>query len=183
MTKKPKRQSGGKRGFPKKENTAHHEAGHAVAAIMLDLPFDYVSIGRGRDDQGEPYLGAICHPSLLMMPGRNSFRARVRNVRNAVMVAYAGIEAELCFDPNADERLAQDDFDNAENFLSADGLFPRYPDEASAVRMEQILNRLRREARRLVRKHWALVETLAKALLKRKRLGYDEARSVLEMED
>jgi hypothetical protein len=47
--------------------TAYHEAGHAVACLALGLPFKYVFIGRGVDNDpesrryGQWYDGAICY--------------------------------------------------------------------------------------------------------------------------
>jgi len=158
------------------KRTAYHEAGHAAVLLVYDLPFDSVTIKPTEDSTGGS-RGHILKPNPMMFEGGK--RERNQIVRQYIVSAYAGFEAERCFDPNADEGLSEEDFSNAWN-LPRDWDLPikgcsYIGDEV----YEQYLARQRQQARALVRKHWALVERLAQALLERETLSGEQAESLV----
>ena len=71
-----------------REQTAYHEAGHAVATIVQGLTVNKVTIRRRGD-----YLGVCVEPGVVMY--KSYTRRERRQIARAVIIGcYAGIEAE-----------------------------------------------------------------------------------------
>lgn len=150
---------------PSIENTAHHEAGHAVVALHFGFPIKSVSILPDEDS-----LGKLLRPSLMMLSDYHDQRKLRRIVRESIIVSYAGFEAERIYDPGADESFAADDFNQAWNLPREHNVPINGCQSIGDDVYEAYLNRQRRETRRLVRKLWPAIRALAQELLKRKSL-------------
>jgi len=144
------------------QSTVYHEAGHAVAASVQGLPTNKVTIRETQD-----FWGQVTHPSVLMLETSGK-RDQNQVVRQYVIMLYAGFEAERCFNPDADEALSGGDFDQAWNLPREFRLPIRGCSYIGDEVYERYLERLRKQARSLVRKHWGLIRILAQELLERK---------------
>ena len=84
---------------------AHHEAGHAVAAIELRIPFKYVTI--------DPNLRALGHCALSKAtdfhPDYSMTLATRDRVERYIMTCYAGLTAEAKFTGKLDFKGAEHD--------------------------------------------------------------------------
>jgi hypothetical protein len=157
------------------ENTAHHEAGHVVAAWAHGLTCESASI-EGHEDGS---AGRIVHPSEHGYEGSGGRRAQRQIARAHIIVAYAGHEAQLLFDPDAPDGATRDR-DDAWALMRRFEVLPRdcnYVGDDSCVRY---LNRLRGDARRLVRRHWPIVEAVARELLNRRTLDTADLKRIRE---
>lgn len=98
-------------------------------------------------------------------------------VRDLIIDAFAGLEAERIFNPDCDPELAEEDEYNAFDLLKEIPLrgCQGGGDDAYIAK----LDRLRREARRLIRQHWGDVVIVADALLDKKTLTYDDVSGLL----
>jgi len=153
--------------------TAHHEAGHAVAAIVQGLIITYVTIKPDED-----FVGACLHPNVLGYEYRGT-RERKRIARKCIIASYAGLQAEKIFNPKAEEWRAQGDENNA---FSLSREFLVLPRRCSIIGDEahlEFLTKLQREAREMVRRHWPSVSAVAKALLEAKTLVHDQVVEIL----
>lgn len=148
--------------------TAFHEAGHAVAAIVLDRPFTDVTVGlTGHDLGGVTQLGA----SEWDDTQEPTFLARVAA---QVVMAYAG--------PTAEERhTGADPGVGALSDYATAEWFAEYAGETDAV--PDYLQRRRADAQALIEANWGKVELLAAALLNRPRLTSVEAKAITEQTD
>ncbi|MCB2100159.1 MAG: hypothetical protein KDE22_04775 [Rhodobacterales bacterium] len=153
------------------QSTAHHEAGHAVAAWCRGVPIKALSIQAlgGTDGRFEhqPFVG---DPGLSPF-GLDDFRAQVEDL---AVVLYAGPEAQRRFDPDGmraihgdgDERMA----DTLLGLLSSD-------DEVRAA----YANLYRVLARKFVGLPgvWRAIGNLAGDLLDRQRMTGLEVEAVI----
>jgi hypothetical protein len=144
--------------------TCWHEAGHAVAALVQGLTFNEVNVAREGDQNG------YCIQPSLLMYDVSSKRERRARARGCIIVSYAGIEAERLLDPDAPQWHGDADFQNAFETSRDYEVLPR---GASFVGDEihiAYLDRLRRQARRLVTQHQATIQRLAEALSVNRRM-------------
>ncbi len=146
------------------EGTAHHEAGHVVAHWVLGLATKSVSIVACDDYNG-----------LAVSPGVYGYEATGRReqktiARLNIIASYAGMEAELLFDPAADRTCGAGDVENAFELSRTYGVHPP-GGWIGDDRHLNYLDRLRIQSRRLMKRHWRAVESLAGELLKRKKLS------------
>ena len=155
------------------QSTAYHEAGHVVAKYRLGLHFYEVTICA---DEDANTLGHVRAPGTLgySYSSRTEYKQVVTNL---IIGAFAGLEAERNFDPDCDPELAEEDEHNAFNLLRE--IPPRrngyIGDDAYIAK----LDKLRQEARRLIRRHWGDVVIVADALLIQKTLTYDDVSKML----
>ena len=154
-----------------KLGTCWHEAGHAVAALAQGLHVITVSVMAEQD-----WNGSCVQPSLLMYDARG----RKQLARCCIISTYAGIEAERLNDPNASEELSQSDFDHAFEMSREYGVLPRGCGYVGDDVHHAFLDRLRGEARRLVRRHRDEIRRLALALSKRRTLTGEQAKAVVQ---
>lgn len=153
------------------ENTAYHEAGHAAVSAYFELGPNSVTIQRGDDT-----LGSSTDPGIAMFD-YDSRSTRSQTIRQMIMVCYAGLLAEMLFDPNAQAELSQGDETLAWNLLS--DVSVRHCSYVGDEVYVAALERLRRKAQKLVRSLWPEIEALAQALLTRKTLSKEEVEGIV----
>lgn len=158
----------------RREVTAHHEAGHAVADLVLGVPIDEVSI---RPNPANGSLGEV-RGSAYEFYGISRRELRML-VRGAVISCYAGFEAERIVDAKADEEVsASHDYALAFELPMRFEVPPRGCLYCGDEVYDRWLGQRRLDAAALVRGNWAQVRVLAGVLLDRERLcGSELARA------
>ena len=82
----------------KLEQTAHHEAGHVVAAWRLGVEFTHVTIVPSKDPRGvclgSVYLPDVVHPDVIVLPISEVLRLKIEK---QILVNLAGPEAQMRF--------------------------------------------------------------------------------------
>jgi len=179
--------------------TAHHEAGHAVIAIIVGPPdyrFQSVVIHRPGGDQPASHLsGAVIGPALF--PARSmraeygtfaNFARRIlsgpqpraeavyrQDMEAQCLVAFAGplAEAKLC---NSSPELILDKEAEGDRIMIENCIrfFDPGEDAFSIAR-----HRLEQRASRLVATHWRDIEAVAVALIRRGELQFDEVAQLI----
>jgi len=159
------------KGQRKRLGTAYHEAGHAVADTVLGLHVTNVEIVRRKDT-----LGRSSSLGILRYEG-GSRREQRSIARDAIISAYAGVEAQRLVE--TPEVYADDaDRNNAFWLSRTYCVMPRncsYVGDDSHV---AYLERLRTEAKRLVRREWTKIEAVATELLAKRKLTGDRVREI-----
>jgi peptidase M41-like protein len=152
------------------ERIAHHEAGHAVASIVLGGTFRFVTI--------EPKPGAL--GEVRHRPWGKKFQpevevtSRIRTqVENAIKSSLAGTYAEKLFTGRWDHHGATVDYHQAYELAefiagSPDAVIP-YMSWMEVCTADLVCTS----------RHWATIQALAAELLRRTRLTYAEARQVV----
>ena len=141
---------------------------------VLRLACNAVSIVRDGDA-----LGHLYSPPVLGYEG-SSRRERRAIARDSIIGCYAGMQAERIYDKNAKDSGGYDDRTAFE--LSCDyAVTPRrgsrnVDDEQNLAYLET----LRTKSRKLVKRHWPVVQALAAELLKRKRLDAESLELLRE---
>jgi len=172
------------------ERIAHHEAGHAVANVVLCCPpFKYVSL-RARDMKsiGSPRaLGAVHRP--FSMTARYLHANAVDFVRDdgffwrEMLMVLAGPEAETMFTGHppghmdaiteiGDFRVAFEMFQKKWGVAAVDAPLPLR--KCLLEKWHELTMMLRSET------IWPMVRAVAQALLEKKRLSYEQVVSVME---
>ena len=159
---------------PTIEETAYHEAGHAVANIALGLHTTRVSIVNEGGD-----FGRCFSPGSAGYHFKNQREFR-RIGRDQIVATYAGWEAEVRYSPDANQEWSQRDFDSVIEHSRECAVFPRSCKNAGDEAHMKFLRRLQLEAKKLVRDHWAKIEIVAKALLERNELTGAEVEKLIE---
>jgi hypothetical protein len=147
--------------------TAIHESGHAIALLAQRLPFEKATIRPGSD-----FLGRVTHATPLMFEPRE----RRQVARGMILCCYAGFEAEQIAYPHADAGFASQDYENAFDLSREYGVLPRSCAMIGDDAHDAYLERLKGEARRLMRTHWLAVDAFAGLLLKKTTVTYDAAK-------
>ena len=142
------------------ECTAYHEAGHAVVAHVMGFPVNGATIVSDEDTEGKCRAPTNPHGYVWSTP-----RECREITRAAIIVFFAGDQAEKLFHPGQDPTGGGDDNYQTFRLMDQFGVAPR---EAH-----------RKEARKILRQNWALVERVASALLGRKTLNLDEMTELL----
>jgi hypothetical protein len=163
--------------FNDPKHTAVHEAGHAVIARVLGLRCGELTIVANLD---EGYAGCshASDPWLTVDDWERAGRYREHDIRQAyrgyVLGLMAGAEAEIEILGEAEEDGDADDrhWIIRAAWSSDSGI--------GASRWHRYEPRLRRQARRLVRKHREKIERVANALLERRTLTKEEADRLVE---
>ncbi len=148
--------------------TAHHEAGHAVVALMLGIRFRHVTIESNATSLGHVRMRAWdkrSRPDVSMPPA-----TRVRLERD-ILISLAGPEAERRFTGRRNHVGAGSDYEQA-----ADKASYIAPSERSCI---AYLKWLQVCADELVELHWDAISALALELLDRRRLLYLEVCAVV----
>jgi len=156
---------------------AHHEAGHAVAAVVLGIGIEKVTL---EDDEEANALAYCLHP------GIHGFVSTTRKeqaalARDLVYVCYAGYAAEARYQPKARRRQAAHDDANASELCWTYSIGPRNCFVGDEVYLAG-LKRLENEAKRLVRKCWPSIHAVAIELKKRRTLTCEEVRTIIRRE-
>jgi hypothetical protein len=139
------------------EDTAHHEAGHAVAAVEFRKPFRYVTIEPGEDSLGHvmfsKFKGLSFNPDL-----NRDLRTRVR-CENDAMISLVGPIAGARFSGSKTWRGAHGDMRQAADMLD----YMSSGREETAAYLAWIVARSRAFVESVV--HWPQIEAVAHALL------------------
>lgn len=159
---------------PDLQATAYHEAGHAVVSLALGLAIDHVSILAGKG-----YTGSCTGPSVLGYEAANQ-REQRSIARALILSCYAGMHAQRLVDPDAPEEQGFDDDADAFNLSQNCAVLPRSCQTVGDEQHIAYLDRLRQEARRLVRRHRRAIGVLAQALLRRNELNAAEAKAIVQ---
>lgn len=141
-----------------REQTAYHEAGHAVAGKVLGYPVEYATIVP--PDDLEDVLGVVSFGTYLT-PAFMASGHLSREVRGDLRERLAF----GAFAPQHSESDREDAYECARHIS-------RNP--------ERYLTDRRRDARRLLHSHWTAVTAIATALLARGILSGDEVRQLLK---
>lgn len=143
-------------------STAYHEAGHAVVAQLVGLPFIDVSLV-----QTETEFGRLKIDSAHTKHGGDLLQKQA-------MVGLAGYLAERTFDPKSDPAgMGQSaDFTAVANLLGHS-----WRDHAE---WKQLVGAIRVMTEKLVQDNWPAIESVAKALLSRESLTAAEVAVVIE---
>jgi hypothetical protein len=158
---------------------AHHEAGHAVAGVVLGVEFTEVRIVPGKDGKigvplkTNPWRGP--RPSsnageftdeewaALSQSDEEWERWKKRDHEKYAIFCFAGKAAQLEFAGVVNEEDAKVDYSFVEYWL------PNYQQRKAA---------LEQEARELVRNHWCAVQALAAELLQHASLTPAEVEEI-----
>ena len=197
MSKKKVKQAGNKmvqtETVGMREREAYHEAGHAVAYVLLDIPLLAVSMEEKtragfRIENGRKvpvtaiYIEGVSWPAGHMETMNSDVLAGKLRLREAV-AAMAGPKAEAqyvgCIDQAAVQG-AQDDMQQIVLSCRA-ALAPGKPVERwKETQMETpILDAVTTEAGHLVEAHWSTIVTVASKLLERGKLTRDEVTQIV----
>jgi ATP-dependent Zn protease len=151
---------------------AHHETGHAIAALLLDMGLERVSI------EGYPRKNAVTvfDPGYTGNENPDDPATRDKVLKNAV-VSAAGIAAdtEYC----RMRRIPYDDGgteDDQKNVVGMVGFLHRKSENVVACNDDIAACTAR--ARALVRDNWPLIHRVAKELYNRETLTADEIRGL-----
>jgi len=152
--------------------TAHHEAGHAVAAYLLGRAFTRVSI-----EANDQTLGRCSFrpPGEWFRPDER-LDARTRDrLEERIIISLAGPHTEALHSGAFDEDAAAEDLARASEL--ADYMCDSDPDESFAY-----LQWLGVRTRRLIEREdfWPAVAALARELLARKEVRYKRARQIID---
>lgn len=165
--------------------TAYHEAGHAVADVVLGIDVDHVTIVPQEDTSGHE---TVIHPDDIKegwgVSDYDDPRVRL-HVENFLIGLLAGPYAGRKFYPKA--RLqATETLSDGRKVLAAGSdhsyvvriIADIFGDDNDQVRWtyERYVTA---RARALVETHWRSIELVANALLKRKTLSGDEVKRVM----
>ena len=156
--------------------TAYHEAGHAVAEVVQGLSVSSASIVADADDDS---LGRCYSPPVLGYEF-NSAREQRQVARASIVGCYAGVEAQRLVDPAPADFHGQADDEQAFAVSREYAVLPRSCEFVGDDAHMAYLERLRREARRLVRKHRRAVEAVAEALLQHETLDGVDIEAIVE---
>ena len=176
MTKKENMQ---RRKSTSLERIAFHEAGHAVASCVLHRRFSHVSIEP--DAEGLSLGGLVrrrrtSHPAFREHGGKfYPWRESRSVIKRDIMISLAGSIAETIFSKGeAMIRLDSPDYEKALS-LATDNLptnkTPEKHVDSLAIKSFFIIQDL----------NWPAVESLAAALLEKKRIRFMEARKIISM--
>lgn len=184
----------GTEGADLREREAYHEAGHAVARVLLGLPFVAVSIERKTKRGFHVENGRKIPVEYILTEGISwaddyteavnaDLRAGKLDLREAV-AAMAGPSAEAqlvgCIDETA-QQGAQNDMQQIGAACRAAMASGKPPEHWTPTEMEgDFIRAAAGEAAALLGVHWPKVEALAAALLQHRRLTREQAARIVE---
>ena len=168
--------------------TAYHEAGHAVAAVLQDRPFQKVFVVHRADEAKEYTQGPL--GSVVRHLDKPTFAGKLDEAKKEIVICYAGPYAETFAYPGLKPLLEQD----AQDVKEAIGLakfalvnFTIRPTGASFDNAEvsskwpqivAVLDECNKEALSLVLHNQRSIMRLADALLLRRELTRDEVIAI-----
>jgi len=138
-----------------KEQTAYHEAGHAVVSYRL------------RPDNGYG-ISIIAKDGSL---GRFFSEGLINNTDEClqeVIILYAGYAAEKAFSPDTSPGGSCDDDEKAQGLL---------------VHIDESEDKLRGQAADLIRENWRAVEAIASMLMRHEELAWEEWQEIIDVVD
>jgi hypothetical protein len=181
---------------PEREETAYHEAGHAVVALKLGLSIRYVSIRPGEDFLGAcellpPERGLGPQPELTDDPAswlaRGAWEEESERCEAEEAVFHESHIVSMLAGWAAEHRLARERRRDAVPWtdprfaldrkqLAALALALYGSGDAASAQLEAKLG----PARRLVKQQWPGIRRVAEALLERERLVEIEVRALMD---
>lgn len=163
-----------------KDSTAVHEAGHAIASVLLDRPFEAVSLEQRRTEatvSGRPAV-LVYTVGIVDLPGVLDQRKADREagvLDDATAICnLAGMAAEVA---------AGGAFDAASFGGGTDAAYIRAcvrNGGGSEEKQREILASAVARALELLKSNWTAVNMVADFLLKHKRLAYDDVKVLVE---
>jgi ATP-dependent Zn protease len=169
--------------------TAFHEAGHAVAAVLLNVPFDRVYIVQ-RTNQTVGYQGMQLG-QVVRTFDKSSVAGKVDEAKRQTIQILAGPYGETLAYSNLLPDLGQDTSDVQDafsvlrfalcNFVQSGGNVTFDPKDVQDEwgRMNQIIGECSAEAAQLIQKHAAAVGKVANELLSKGELTYDQVAALM----
>jgi Peptidase family M41 len=153
------------------EQTAYHEAGHAVAAFFHDVPIRHVTIVPGSDYLGRTtYMPRVVSALRRVLDDRGSLRDR-ELVEHKLLSSACGRAAARRLTGRTSYTGAAGDFENEDEIMFGLGY------EGGEIGLYGRL--LDSQARRFVDLRWRQVVAVAEALLERQRLDDDELAQII----
>jgi hypothetical protein len=143
-----------------RERVAHHEAGHAVAAFLLRVPFEHVSIASNAFSMGH-----------LRLTNRRRPKGMERNYKLGI-IGLAGLAAERRFSPTGVQSNSHED----------DWPFVRdlsFEWGGSGKIAQALVDLWTLQAEELIGGQWKLVQKLAAALMLQETLDFMQVTEVL----
>jgi hypothetical protein len=151
---------------------AIHEAGHAVAAAKLGLPFDYVTVVPNEFSRGHLMPASIGRPRRVYVIRRG---AMILNpyLQNFIVVSLAGFSAQNSwFEPNGIPIAVNKKMYRASrDFVDAKKIVVKYAEWMDAERRAAYLDRMQRRADRLVLQERLWIKRVADTLCCTKTIG------------
>jgi hypothetical protein len=159
-----------KKAVKREEATAYHEAGHAVAAWVMDRPFRYVTIV-----PMEGTLGHVQHPAWRehVQPDINVDGRTRRLLEKAIFTLLAGVRAEKRLTGRWNNIEANSDFHDADDLASYLWGNPKVLQKYISFMESRV------DAMIASDRHWKGIQALAAALLEKRRIGYQEAQEII----
>jgi hypothetical protein len=145
-------------------SSAYHEAGHAVAAVLLGFQFKHVTIAPEEGSLGHVLYGIY---TMFLNVGRRAYR---RDLRDYLVCNRAGPLAEERHTGHRNDDGAADDDDEFRDIL-----YPMYGE-----RREQYDRDLTGQAGQLVTTHWRSIERVAYALIEDRTLPYATVEQIVQ---
>lgn len=152
------------------EETAFHEAGHAVVGTLLGLTLNNVDIRRVGERNG------VCAWSPLLY---GDPRQRKVDARGHIVTSFAGMEAQRLVNPDADDAAGSDDRHVAFTLSVDHAVLPRGCRVVGDDNHHAYLRKLEREAHKAVKAYRPMIERVAKVLLQKRRLTGDDVRGMV----
>ena len=178
-----------------KRRAAYHEAGHAVMSLILGLPFQSVSIKtvqlRGEIIEGDKKTDAnftICegltHDEENNKAANKAVMDGILDIREA-LTSMAGPLAEIIFIGKIDNRAKEGASIDVQRIIdccrAAINEDPDGEAKNTIPQMEQhLVSAIDAGAESLMREYWSIVEAVAKGLLEKKELKYEEVSKIAE---
>jgi ATP-dependent Zn protease len=179
-----------------KKVKAHHEAGHAVVARVLDVDVQHVSLPVGDD-------GAVAETrSALHQVGDKTPSAQIAAAEKDAKVALAGVIAQQWYRPltegqqrKAEQGPWRDDLSHANSLVAEILYFQKgrgmsdllneperentLSELAKSDKARSLFRRLWEETHALVQHNWSAVQRVADALLERRYLHREDIDAVI----
>jgi hypothetical protein len=153
---------------------AYHEAGHAVASFLYGREFEGVSIDGGGEDPGSCTVTAAFEDVLSLVAEGWDTPSDLARVRNGLVTVLAGSSAEEYF--LGEPAPSEGDYDEE----MAEAMAETLATSGSATEAEY-LDTAWEEAEHLWQRTdvWAAVQVVAEALLRDRRLTFEEVVSIV----
>lgn len=158
----------------RREATAYHEAGHAVAALHEDRPFKYVTIKPSEDSIGHVHYEASVVRTSARMADRNFMDY------GRLLVSLAGCKAERRRMGRHNHAGAYEDYRRAVEVVCLTGETGGMMEDRPFVR--SVVRAAMQEAEDLVNMWWPEVDAVAKALVARETLSRSDVLDVINAE-